>query len=223
MRPSGNRNALNREIGEDGLRDWSFGMYGCLDTRHLCNEIYPISCMLSNPNLKIFYLLLQVAGPRFVLAWYTARTSSVYSLCTNTALLSRVEVKDAVTTVGFIAVCQSLVSFGFFRYVVNGGRVRCALNPAALRWGVGLISGITMTSVGRAPKIASTRCVVARVRSRRKAGRLSWKRRVLPSREAYQLRPRDTLDNLPIVSPVPLFAVQYEIPTLRAIHLTVQF
>jgi len=119
-------------------------------------------------------------------------------------------VKDATRTVGFIVAWPSLASFGSFRYVVNIRRVSCALNPAALRWGVGLISGITMTSVGRVSKIVSTRYVVARARSRRKAGRLSWRRRVSPSREAYQLRPRTTLDNLPIVSPVPLFAVQYD-------------
>jgi hypothetical protein len=70
-----------------------------------------------------------------------------------------------------------------------------------------------MTSVGRVTKIVSTRYVVVRARSLRKAGRLSWRRRVSHRRhhhEAYQLRPRHALDNPPIVSLVPLFAVQYD-------------
>jgi hypothetical protein len=131
-------------------------------------------------------------------------------------------VNDAITTVGFIVAWPSPASFGSFRYVVNDRRVSCALNPAALRWEADLISGITMTSVGRAPKIVSTRYVVARARSRRKAERLSLRRRVSPSREAYQLRPRTALDNLPIVSPVPLLLYSM-IPTLRVTRLTVQF
>jgi len=31
MIPSGNKNALNREVGKDGLRDWSTNLCGCLD------------------------------------------------------------------------------------------------------------------------------------------------------------------------------------------------
>jgi Cys-rich protein (TIGR01571 family) len=42
MKPRGNRNALNREIGEDGLRDWSFGLFDCCSTGRLCNKTYPI-------------------------------------------------------------------------------------------------------------------------------------------------------------------------------------
>ncbi|KAH9983169.1 PLAC8 family-domain-containing protein [Russula compacta] len=32
----GSRNALNREIGADGLRDWSFGLFDCFSTSSLC-------------------------------------------------------------------------------------------------------------------------------------------------------------------------------------------
>lgn len=38
MKPVGNKNALNREIGEDGLRDWSYGLLDCFAARHLCNQ-----------------------------------------------------------------------------------------------------------------------------------------------------------------------------------------
>jgi hypothetical protein len=38
MKQEGNKNALNREVGTDGLRDWSFGMYDCLETQSLCTK-----------------------------------------------------------------------------------------------------------------------------------------------------------------------------------------
>jgi Cys-rich protein (TIGR01571 family) len=127
----GNKNALNREVGEDGLRDWSYGLFDCRSTGRLCNQTYltgpSLLCALTR-ILLFFLLLLQVAGPRFVLAWYTARTGSVYAICTGRALLSRVEVKDQVTTVGHIVAWPYLASIGSFRYVVNGGLARCPLN-----------------------------------------------------------------------------------------------
>ena len=36
MAAGGNRNALNREIGVDGQRDWSFGLCDCTDECGLC-------------------------------------------------------------------------------------------------------------------------------------------------------------------------------------------
>ena len=224
MRPRGNRNALNRETGEDGLRDWSFGMYDCLDTRRLCNEIYPIGSSLLYALTRTPFCSSFVAG-----CWATFCPCVVYGQ--NRQRLISLHRHDAPLQGGVercnhdcrLYCCMSVPCFFWvFQVCANDGRVRSALNPAALRWGVGLIFGIAMTSVERASKIFSTRYVVARARSRRKAGRLSWRRRVSPSREAYQLRPRTTLDNLPIVSPVPLLLYSM-IPTFRVTRLTVQF
>ncbi|KAF8257531.1 PLAC8 family-domain-containing protein [Lactarius quietus] len=36
MAAGGNRNLLNREVGVDGLRDWSFGLFKCTDECGLC-------------------------------------------------------------------------------------------------------------------------------------------------------------------------------------------
>jgi hypothetical protein len=36
MKVGGNKNALNREIGEDGKRDWSFGLFDCRNACGLC-------------------------------------------------------------------------------------------------------------------------------------------------------------------------------------------
>jgi len=144
-----------------------------------------LACSTAAPRVAF------VAGPPFVLASYTVRTGSVYVICIVTPLLSRVEVKDAAKIVGFIVAWPCLASFGSFR------------------WGVDPTSGTAMTSVGRAGKIVSTRCVVVRAPSLRKAGRLSWRRRV-SYHEAYQLRLRNALDNTPVLSLVPLFAVQYD-------------
>jgi hypothetical protein len=36
MKAGGNKNALNRELGADGQRDWSFGLFDCFDTLGLC-------------------------------------------------------------------------------------------------------------------------------------------------------------------------------------------
>jgi hypothetical protein len=38
MKAAGNKNALNREVGEDGLRDWSYGLLDCFAARRLCNQ-----------------------------------------------------------------------------------------------------------------------------------------------------------------------------------------
>ena len=36
MAAGGNRNALNLEVGLDGRRDWSFGLFDCTSDRRLC-------------------------------------------------------------------------------------------------------------------------------------------------------------------------------------------
>ena len=36
MAAGGNRNALNREVGLDGRRDWSFGLFDCISDCGLC-------------------------------------------------------------------------------------------------------------------------------------------------------------------------------------------
>lgn len=47
MKAGGNKNALNREVGGDGLRDWSYGLLDCFAARRLCNQgqlDMPIAC-----------------------------------------------------------------------------------------------------------------------------------------------------------------------------------
>ena len=36
MGAGGNRNALNREVGVDGQRDWSHGLFSCIEDCRLC-------------------------------------------------------------------------------------------------------------------------------------------------------------------------------------------
>src|SRR6266702_6296271 len=51
MATGGNRNALNREVGADGRRDWSFGLFGCTAECGLCmsTSLVKRSCMLADP------------------------------------------------------------------------------------------------------------------------------------------------------------------------------
>ncbi|KAH9164941.1 hypothetical protein EDB89DRAFT_2014178 [Lactarius sanguifluus] len=51
MVAGGNRNALNREVGTDGRRDWSHGLFDCTAECAVCMSIGLVerSCMLANP------------------------------------------------------------------------------------------------------------------------------------------------------------------------------
>jgi hypothetical protein len=51
MNEGGNKNALNREIGSDGKRDWSFGLFDCSPRYRLCTVIDSIyrSPRVANP------------------------------------------------------------------------------------------------------------------------------------------------------------------------------
>ncbi|KAF8467965.1 PLAC8-domain-containing protein [Russula ochroleuca] len=40
MRVGGSKNANNCPIGDDGKRDWSFGLFGCFSTWGLCCQTY---------------------------------------------------------------------------------------------------------------------------------------------------------------------------------------
>jgi hypothetical protein len=70
-------------------------------------------------------------------------------------------------------VCAIVVAASeYFRLTCPGPPRRCTIAPI-------LVSA--MASVGTRIGIASLRCVAARVRTRRNAGKLSWKRKVFGS------------------------------------------
>jgi len=114
-RPVGNKNALDREVGADGLRDWSYGLLNCCAVPRLCTTTNSIG-----PSLLFFLFgprFFQVAGPRFVLASSTARTSSDYAICIAVTVLSQVEVTTSISTAVLTVAWPCLASIGSFRYV----------------------------------------------------------------------------------------------------------
>ncbi|KAH9962162.1 PLAC8 family-domain-containing protein [Russula dissimulans] len=50
MLSGGNRNALNREIGTDGLRDWSFGLFNFCSACNLCCWATFCPCVVYGQN-----------------------------------------------------------------------------------------------------------------------------------------------------------------------------
>ena len=52
MAVGGNRNALNREVGVDGQRNWSFGLLDCTDECKLCMSpsLVRLSYSLAEPR-----------------------------------------------------------------------------------------------------------------------------------------------------------------------------
>ena len=62
LKEGGNKNALNRAIGEDGMRDWSFGIFDCLPRCRLCtktNSIDP-SHRVANPVFRFIGYVLSL-------------------------------------------------------------------------------------------------------------------------------------------------------------------
>ena len=79
----GNRNALNLEVGEDGQRDWSHGLFSCTEDRRLCmSTIYfnrliiwlsPFSGRFPRYLLCLRGLFHKQAAPRtFAESWHSA-------------------------------------------------------------------------------------------------------------------------------------------------------
>ena len=100
MTTGGNRNALNREVGVDGERDWSRGLLGCCsDMCCVCTSIlYFLGCWLSRfPS--------QGVVPFCALAWSFPKLSSASYICGVEALLSQVEDQHVVPIVGFMVAC----------------------------------------------------------------------------------------------------------------------
>jgi len=129
-------------------------------------------CMV-NPSI-----IFQAVGPRFVLASCMARTSSDYAICRARVPLYLAELNESTRTVVVFAAWLYHASIGSFRCVRIAPCCGYTSSHVVLRWVVALTSAIAMTYVGAPLETFSTRCVVSRVHSRRKAGRLSWRRRV---------------------------------------------
>jgi hypothetical protein len=93
-------------------------------------------------------------------ASFIARTGSACAICNSRAALCLVAAKNTMTTAAFMGGCFSLDMLG---------SCICTIAPK-------LVSA--MVFVGTRIGIASPRCVAARVRTRRNAGKSSWKRTV---------------------------------------------
>ncbi|KAH8981350.1 PLAC8 family-domain-containing protein [Lactarius hatsudake] len=61
MAAGGNRNALNREVGADGLRDWSFGLFDCTSECGLCCWATWCPCVVYSKDKQRFQHL-QIRG-----------------------------------------------------------------------------------------------------------------------------------------------------------------
>jgi hypothetical protein len=119
MVTGGKRNALNREVGVDGHRDWSHGLFSCTEECCLC-ESTSHSCMPVDP------ISLQAAGPPGVPAWSIPRPSSASNICRTEAPLYRVGVKDIMPIVAFMAAWLSPAMLGSYRYVESAASCKWA-------------------------------------------------------------------------------------------------
>ena len=136
--------------------------------------------------LKFLIILLnrflwKVAGPPGVPAWSIPKTSSVSNICRITALLSRVEVKDTMTIVLFMASWPLPAMLGSCRYVdsVLGRKWRRLTKPFRL---VAVRTPARATTfVGVLWTIALRLGVAVVARSRKSAVKSSWRRTVLKS------------------------------------------
>ena len=97
----GNKNALNREIGMDGMREWSHGLLDFSNECRLCT--WGQTGTTKTHRITDCCLRPQAAGPRGALVSFIARTSNVLNICETKALLCQVVVKDSLTTPTFTA------------------------------------------------------------------------------------------------------------------------
>ena len=70
IRPVGNKNALDREVGADGLRDWSYGLLDCCAVPRLCTTTNSIG-----PSLLFLFFF---ETPFFSGCWATFCPCIVY-------------------------------------------------------------------------------------------------------------------------------------------------
>jgi len=63
MRAGGDKNALNRPIGPDDKRDWSFGLFDCLPRCRLCLWATFCPCIIYGQNKQRLRYLSNRGGP----------------------------------------------------------------------------------------------------------------------------------------------------------------
>ena len=138
-------------------------------------------CRLAWFNFLIILLnhfLWKVAGPPVVPAWSIPKTNSASNICSVTALLSRVGVKDLMPIVPFMASWSSLAMLGSCRYVESVVSRKGSRLIEPFRLGAAQTSAHATTFVGVPWTIALRLGVAVVVRSRRSAVKLSWRRTV---------------------------------------------
>jgi hypothetical protein len=99
MGAGGNRNALNRELGVDGQRDWSYGLFSCTEDCGLCMSTIWLTFLIN----WLSHFLWEAATPPVVPALPTPKINSASNICRLTALRSLVVVNDALQIVPFMA------------------------------------------------------------------------------------------------------------------------
>ena len=145
MKAGGKKNALDREIGADGKREWSFGLFDCFSACNICMSDRPtkLRCMLTRSSS-------QAAWPPCALVSFLAGTGSVFIVCRIKALLCQTAAKDASTTASM-----------------------AALSHTAQRLIIAPTSAIAMTFVAVMVVIALPSPSVFRVHSHKNAGKSS--------------------------------------------------
>jgi hypothetical protein len=76
MATGGNRNVLNREIGVDGHRDWSFGLFDCTHECGLCMSSSLVNLSFNRLTYDLWRLLGALVSLRGLLKKQTASRSS---------------------------------------------------------------------------------------------------------------------------------------------------
>jgi hypothetical protein len=99
MGAGGNRNALNRELGVDGQRNWSHGLLSCTEDCGLCMSTIWLNFLI----IWLSRFPWEVATPPAVPASSTPKINSASNICKITALRFLVEVNDALRIVPFMA------------------------------------------------------------------------------------------------------------------------
>ena len=102
MGAGGNRNALNRELGVDGQREWSHGLFKCTEDCRLCMSTIWLNCLI----IWMSRFLWEVATLPGVPACSTLKINNAFNICRLTVHHSLVGiggVNDAPRIVPFMA------------------------------------------------------------------------------------------------------------------------
>jgi hypothetical protein len=183
MKAGGDKNVLNRPVGPDNMRDWSFGLCDYFPRCRLCKK---------KPAQPTHFAWLMTLSSGL---WATFCPCIIYGQ--NKQRLRYLQKRgrplpgggDTFSQDCRVYCCMAVPCFYWaFQVCGDSDQIHVDLSYAAFRWAAAQTSAIAMISAERASEIASTPCFVARVLLHRNAGSSSWRREVFSKGYRFLLR-----------------------------------